>query len=194
MWHSHPTVQGQWKQNKDKHDAATLLTGLANFPHHLAPILTLLLLFFGLLMFIPALIIISSLFFHFSPPPPFYIHYILHLYHLILIALTNPQYSYPVCLCLPPFSLSVPCECKVPNATHCGMAVNKRAKQKVNISRLSLNAHHTASCLLQESGTTHWSSCHWLHIIFHCLQKLNAPLISYFCEYLIIRSLTVNSN
>lgn len=68
MWHSHPTVQGQWKQNKDKHDAATLLTGLANFPHHLAPILTLLLLFFGLLMFIPALIIISSLFFHFSPP------------------------------------------------------------------------------------------------------------------------------
>lgn len=54
-----PPVQGQRKPNEDKHDAATTpLTGPANFPHHLAPILILLPLLFCPLMFIQVLIII----------------------------------------------------------------------------------------------------------------------------------------
>lgn len=137
-------------------------------------------LFLSSLLFSPLI----SLLFSFLQP--------LTVYYLPLLSQPHslppiPVYDHSVPPC-PPSSL--PCSDKVLTATHSGMAANKRAKQKVNLSWLSLNTHHPALCLVQESGTTHWSSHHRLHII----PQAECSLITHFCEYLIIRSLTLNSN
>lgn len=118
-----PPVQGQCKLNKDKLDAATLLTRLTNVPYHLTPVLTVLLLSFCPLMFIQALIIqvsfsilphhcwylcLFSSSFLFSPLIFPHSSFLQSLYSPPLsfnsLSLINSPPSYPPCLCPPLFS------------------------------------------------------------------------------------------
>lgn len=141
------------------------------------------------LMFIQvSIIILFSFFFSFFPSPLLVLVVILVLIALLTLNLFYSHciisFSFPslapipsmlvptLCSPLPP---CLPSHGKVLSATHSGMAVNKRAKQKVNLSKLSLNTLPCVWC--RNPGATHRSSCHRLHIIPLSFQKRNAPLI-----------------
>lgn len=196
-------VQGQRKPNKDKHDAATTPLSLRWQISLIASLLSSLFSrsSFRPLMFIQVLIIIlfptlhhhwyswlflSSLLF--SPSLLFF--YILHLYHLILIALTALLISSSPSPLSPPSPPSLPCDGEVLTATHSGMAANKRAKQKVDSSCLSLITHPCSPCIWCKNPGGHPS----IPCVISCTlspslpPETEWPLDNHCCKYFIIRS------
>lgn len=149
-----PPVQGQCQPNRDKHDVATTpFTHLLHFFYPLMFIQVLIITLFLLFFIFPHLcwyswLFLSPLLFPTFSPSSAIISSSFHSLAAI------PSVFVPT-LCSPP---SLPCNGKVLTATHSGMAVNKRAKQKVSLTKLSLNTRHPALCLVHESGVTHRSS------------------------------------
>lgn len=121
---------------------------LANFPHHLTAVLNLL-----------SALGHNSFSLHFFFPHKFLAHTATSV-PLFFLSLYPPLLSSSVFM---PSLSSMPD--KVLTATHSWMAVNKRAKQKVNLSQLSLNTHYPTQHLAQNSEATNQSPHHQLHII-----------------------------